>query len=102
MIQIPQTEIEFRNALIDAAEAGARKALIDVGVISPTMNMTEAYRIFGRRNVDKWVRMGLVHKIKDGDKNHAVRIDRMEITGVAKVSQREAFYQINSNTTNQQ
>lgn len=101
MIQIPQTEIEFRNALIDAAEVGARKALIDVGVISPMMKLTDAYRMYGKHDVDKWIRMGLVRKIKDGDRNHAVRIDRMEIAGVAKVAQREAFFQTFSNTNEQ-
>lgn len=91
-MKIPKTEIEFRNALIDAAELGAQKAMELAGITSATIRITEAYRQYGRRLVERWIREDLIHPVKDGNNTSAVRISRTEIASVAKMANREAYF----------
>ena len=85
---LPQTEIEFRNALIDAAELGARKALEEVGIVKPYLKLREAQRLYGQSAVNRWIRDGLIKVVKDGNRNSSVRISRIQLETVAMVSNR--------------
>ncbi|MBV5348901.1 hypothetical protein JZU61_04495 [bacterium] len=91
---LPQTEIEYRNALIDAAELGAKKALQEVGLIKPYMKLREAQRQYGESIVNRWILEGLIDAIKDGDRNASVRIDRIQIETVAKTCNRASYLTI--------
>ncbi|MDX9847482.1 MAG: hypothetical protein RBT74_10925 [Tenuifilaceae bacterium] len=91
MLRMPQTELEYRNALIDAAEAGATKALMDVGLLKPYLKLREAYRLYGEAIVNRWIREGLVRVIKDGTRNASVRIDRLELLTVARTANRATY-----------
>ena len=84
LLQIPITEIEYRNALIDAAEVGATKALMDAGALKPYLKLREAQRLYGKAVVNRWISEGLITTIKDGERTASVRIDRLEIQTVAK------------------
>jgi hypothetical protein len=88
MLTLPQTEIEYRNALIDAAELGAKKALEQAGLIKPYLKLREANRMYGESIVRRWIQNGLVKVIKDGERNASVRISRIEIESVAKTANR--------------
>ena len=88
---LPQTELEFRNALIDAAEIGAAKALTEVGILKPFLKLREARRLFGAAIVNRWIQEDLVHPIKDGNRNASVRLDRMELLTVAKTCNRATY-----------
>lgn len=88
---MPQTELEYRNALIDAAEAGATKALMDVGLLKPYFKLREAYRLYGEAIVNRWIKEGLVRVIKDGTRNASVRIDRLELLTVARTANRATY-----------
>lgn len=90
-INLPQTEIEFRNALIDAAEIGAKKALEEMGLIKPYLKLREAYRQYGESIVKRWIQEGLVIPIKDGDRNASVRINRIQIEAIAKTCNRANY-----------
>lgn len=90
-LQLPETELEYRNALIDAAELGAQKALVEVGQLKPYLKKREAYRMYGEAVVNRWIMEGLVTPIKDGTRNASVRIDRIEIETVAKASNRSSY-----------
>ena len=46
-LQLPLTETEYRNALLDAAELGAQKALEQAGILKPYFKLREAQRRFG-------------------------------------------------------
>lgn len=85
---LPQTEIEFRNALIDAAELGARKALEEVGIAKPYLKLREAQRLYGQSAVNRWIKDGLIKVVKDGNRNSSVRISRIQLETVAMVSNR--------------
>lgn len=91
MLRMPECEIEFRNALIDAAEVGAAKALVEVGNLKPFLKMREAYRQYGEAVVKRWIQEGLINPIKDGDRNANVRINRIELLTVAKASNRATY-----------
>ena len=91
MLRMPQTELEFRNALVDAAEAGATKALMDVGLLKPYLKLREAQRLYGEAIVNRWIREELVRVIKDGTRNASVRIDRLELLTVARTANRATY-----------
>lgn len=91
MLRMPQTELEYRNALIDAAEAGATKALMDVGLLKPYLKLREAQRLYGEAIVNRWIREELVRVIKDGTRNASVRIDRLELLTVARTANRATY-----------
>lgn len=88
---LPQSEIEFRNALIDAAELGAKKALEQVGLIKPYLKLREAQRMYGGSIVNRWIQEGLINIIKDGQRNASVRINRIEIETVSKTCNRSNY-----------
>lgn len=88
---LPKTEIEYRNALIDAAELGARKALEAVGNISPYLKLREAQRIYGFKIVNRWIKENLVRVIKDGNHSSSVRISRIELESVAMTANRASY-----------
>ena len=90
-LQIPQTEIEYMNALIDAAEVGATKALAEIGALKPYLKLREAQRLYGEAVVNRWIKEGLVTPIKDGDRTASVRIDRIQIAAVAKTANRSTY-----------
>ena len=90
-LRMPETEIEFRNALIDAAEVGATKALMDVGALKPYLKLREAQRLYGKAVVNRWISEGLITTIKDGERTASVRIDRLEIQTVAKTCNRATY-----------
>jgi hypothetical protein len=88
---LPQTEIEYRNALIDAAELGAIKALVQIGTLRPYLKLNEAKRTYGPAIVERWIREGLVTPIKDGNHTASIRIDRIQIESVAKTCNRATY-----------
>lgn len=90
-MRLPETEHEYRNALVDAAEVGARKVLIDLGLSKPHMKLREAYRAYGERVVKRWIAEGLVEVKKDGPRNASVRIDRMQLESIAKTCNRATY-----------
>lgn len=88
---LPESEIEYRNALIDAAELGARKALEAVGMIKPYLKLREAQRLYGSSIVNRWIQEGLINTIKDGTRNASVRINRIQIETVSKTCNRANY-----------
>lgn len=88
---LPQTEIEFRNALIDAANIGAIKALSEIGAIKPFLKLREAQRLYGTSVVNRWIKEGLINPIKDGNRTASVRIDRVQIEAVARTANRASY-----------
>lgn len=90
-MRLPQTDIEFRNALADAAELGAKKALEGAGLLRPYLKLSEAKRIYGAATVKRWIKERLILPVKDGDSTSTVRIDRLQIETVAKTANRSSY-----------
>ena len=90
-MRLPETETEYRNALVDAAELGAIKALEEADLLRPYLKLRQAQRKYGIAIVNRWIREGLIRPVKDGNRTASVRIDRIQIEAVAKASNRSTF-----------
>ena len=75
---------ELSTILKIAAKAGAEKALAGSGGLPDGITKAEAYRLYGRGNVDRWLQEWL---IQVSDKN----IDRVKLERVAAASNRRTY-----------
>jgi hypothetical protein len=74
-----------RQLLLQAgAELGAIAALIKTGKLKPYITKAEAYRLYGRKNVERWLDDGLLTPRKDGNHSAGWRIDRLEAELIVK------------------
>ena len=90
---ITMERLELVSLLSEAVAIGGKKMLIDSLKLKPYISKSEAYKAYGRRKVDRWLKEGLIKQIKDGDSNYSIRIDRLQIESVASVCNRVSFYQ---------
>jgi hypothetical protein len=91
-ITLPESEIELAHMLKNAASVASTQALVSASIISPYLSLGECFRVHGTGKVNGWIKQGLVHKIKDGDRNSKVRISRVEIEAAAQTSNRAEWY----------
>lgn len=84
----------LRILLSEAAELGAIKALAKAGVIRPFINKSEAFKLYGRTNIEKWLKAGLITPRKDGAKSCQWRLERSELETVAKANNWSAYIPI--------
>lgn len=82
--EITISRIEYCNDLIDAAEVGAKKALIDSGIINPLIKKSEAEKIYKASTIKKLLKAGLISFKKEGDRNHSIYIDRLQLLAAIK------------------
>jgi hypothetical protein len=75
---------ELANLLKTAATAGADKALAGSGALSDSITKAEAYRRYGRGNVDRWLKEKLFRV-------SAKHIDRQKLAQVAAGSNRITY-----------
>lgn len=66
------------------AELAAITALVKAGLLKPYLKKSEAFEIYGRKNIERWLLKGLVSPRKDGGHSAAWRLDRVELETVAK------------------
>lgn len=78
--------------LKNAAELGALTALIRTGKIKPYVNKSESFRLYTRKNIESWIKSGLITPRKDGDHSAAWRIDRIEAEAVSKSQKSLHFF----------
>ncbi|WP_256009437.1 hypothetical protein [Desertivirga xinjiangensis] len=81
-IEISSFHLEL--LLQHASEMGALCALTKVGKVKPYLKKSEAFRIYGRANVELWIERGLITPRKDGSDSAAWRIDRMELEAICR------------------
>jgi len=85
-MNIVLTSHQLQMLLQDAADLGAQMALAKTGKIRPYLKKSEAFRLYGRKNVEHWIGLGLITPRKDGEKSAAWRIDRIEAEAIHKSS----------------
>lgn len=61
-------EFQLRDLLSTAAELGAKEALRKVGMDKKQISKAEAYRIYDRWRVDRWIREGKIIPVKQKGK----------------------------------
>jgi hypothetical protein len=79
-ISTRQLQLFFQSA----AELGAVAALMSTGKIKPYLKKAEAFRLYGRKNIEHWIDQGLITLRKDGDHSACWRIDRLEAEALVK------------------
>ncbi len=75
-----------------AAEMGALLALSKIGKIKPYLNKSQAYKMYGRSNVENWLACNLITLIKDGGNSSCWRIDRIEAHSLSKAFELMRFF----------
>ena len=73
------SEAQLLALVSKAAELATVKTLVKTGNLKPYLNKSEAFRRYGRKNIEKWLSVGLLTLRKDGDQSAAWRLDRLEI-----------------------
>jgi len=68
----------------EAAELGAITALTKVGKLKPYLKKSDAFKVYGRNMVERWLEEGLITPRKDGDYSAAWRLDRIELEALSK------------------
>lgn len=86
-MEITLTISSLRMILSYAAELGAKSALTKTGHLKPYLKKSEAFRKFGRKNVEKWIELKLITPRKDGNHSATWRIDFLEIEALGKVNE---------------
>lgn len=91
-IRLPETEAEFARSLEAAAQVASVQTLVSTGYIKPFVSLREAYRMHGEGTVNRWLKEGVIKKIKDGEGNSKVRIDRVQLEAAAQTQNRAEWY----------
>lgn len=92
MIELTLTAIELRRLMTESMDLGAKRTLVELGLISPYLTKSQAYKIYGRAQVDRWIENGLITLIKDGTNTSKYRISRIDLELVSKTSNRTSWY----------
>jgi len=66
-------------------------ALAKAGAMPTFLTKAEAYRLYGRSDVDRWIAEGLLHPAADCGKNQKKCIDREKLAQVAAASNRVTY-----------
>lgn len=80
---------ELSHLLYHCADAGADSAL-GLTTQSDHLNAQEAYHLYGRSQVDRWIKEGLVTKFVRANARHGV-FDRKQLADVAGRSNRQTY-----------
>lgn len=75
---------QLKLIIQESAEMGAIQALTKVGKLKPYLKKSEAFRKYGRANIENWAEKGLITVRKDGDHSAVWRIDRIEVEAIVK------------------
>lgn len=76
--------METELLLQAGAELGATITLIETGRLKPYITKAEAYRRYGRKNIERWLEEGLLTPRKDGNHSAGWRINRLEAELIVK------------------
>ena len=83
-MNIELSPFQLQAMLEQAAELGAIVALVKIGKLRPYLKKSEAFRQFGRTNIEHWIESGLITPRKDGNNSAAWRIERLEVEVISR------------------
>lgn len=92
VIRLPESEREFVKALEAAAKVATVQALVSVGYLKPYISLRESYRLYGEGTINRWIKEGVIEKIKDGEGNSKIRISRVQLEAAAETQNRAEWY----------
>ena len=82
---------ELSSLLKMAVTAGTDKALVNTCQFSDRITKSEAYRLYGRYNVDRWLSEGLIHLTSVNTSISKKTIDRKKLESIAESSNRVTY-----------
>jgi len=85
---------DISGLLKEAVTAGANKALAESGQLPDTLTRAQAYRLYGRNNVDRWCKEKLIHPVARAGSGKKKFIDRLKLEAVARASNRMTYLQV--------
>ena len=65
-----------------AAELGAKQTLCRTGKLKPYLTKAQAFREYGRANIESWIEHGLITPRKDGEHSSRWRVERIEADAI--------------------
>jgi len=85
---------ELVRLLKNAVTVGAEKALIENVALPEYLGKADAYRLYGRSNVDRWINEKLIHLESSGGKINKQVIKRKQLDSVAETSNRITYLSV--------
>ncbi len=86
------SERELRLLIEGAVKAGVNLALTELGMVKAYLSKAEAYKVYGRKQVDRWISEKLIDPIKDGTNTSKIRLSRIELESISLTSNRMSWY----------
>jgi hypothetical protein len=68
------------------------EVLEKLSLIKPYLKKSEAYRLYGRQTVDRWIKEKLITPIKDRENNGMIRLNRTELEKASLTSNRMSYF----------
>ena len=84
-------QMQLADMLLRAARVARVDTLVEVGKLPAYISQRQAYELYGEGNVKNWIKWGKVNRIKDGERNCAVRMSRVELESCAQVHNGEWY-----------
>jgi hypothetical protein len=79
---------EFSFLLTDAVIEDNDNTLIASGQLPDTLTKAQAFRLYGRTNIERWISEGLIHPVKQHGNSSKKFIDRLKLESVARAAGR--------------
>jgi len=77
--------------LKNATTTGTTKALAECSHLGDQLSKAEAYRLYGRGSVDRWISEGLIRPSANNGKNPSKCLDREKVEAIAASSNRNTY-----------
>lgn len=69
------------------------QTLVMQGQASPFVKKSEACRLYGRKNIEKWTRWGLIEWVKDGENNSQLRCELSRLIMISGTANRNEYFE---------
>jgi hypothetical protein len=83
---------DFSLLMLNAVNVGVAKAIAESGVISPLISNADAYRIYVRSNVDRWLTEHQITPLSAPRKGSKRFLDRTKLNGIAATSSKARLF----------
>lgn len=83
---------ELSIFLRNAVENGASTVLMETNVVPELITKSQAYRLYGRCNVDRWILEGILKAISN--KTTQILLDHAQLEVIAASSNRITYLQV--------
>ncbi len=75
---------QFKDMLAVAAEVGANSALVNAGLKKAQISKAEAYRRYGRKKIDRWIKDKIVIPIPIGKTSVVLSVNDLEAVTITR------------------